>query len=338
MILESGAVVGIAQMRVLLEQAGRLDHRAVLRLVPGGVSSVVVAVHDPTGSWVAKTPLPRLAVADEWYADRARGQREAAVLELLDGRVGPLRTPRLRFSDAGRAVIGMELIAPPAAPWKDRLLAGEVDPGVAGLIGGALGALHHMGPAAVPAGLGGPADAGHYEAVRVDPYYRTAARRAPQLAAGLGRLIADTTGPDLDRCLVHADLNPKNVLVAPDGPVVIDWELAHVGDPAFDVAMPMAHLVLKSLRRAAGRRARDGLLAAAGALWDSYRGPARPDLVARHLGGIVAARLWGKSPVGYLRAPAERRAAAAVAAAALEGRDGVTAVLARARAAGQPSG
>jgi tRNA A-37 threonylcarbamoyl transferase component Bud32 len=36
--------------------------------------------------------------------------------------------------------------------------------------------------------------------------------------------------------LVHRDLHPLNVLIARDGPVVIDWSNASRGDPAFDVA------------------------------------------------------------------------------------------------------
>jgi aminoglycoside phosphotransferase (APT) family kinase protein len=36
--------------------------------------------------------------------------------------------------------------------------------------------------------------------------------------------------------VVHRDLHPLNVLIGPDGPVVIDWANASRGDPAFDVA------------------------------------------------------------------------------------------------------
>jgi len=36
--------------------------------------------------------------------------------------------------------------------------------------------------------------------------------------------------------LVHRDLHPLNVLITPNGPVVIDWSNASRGDPAFDVA------------------------------------------------------------------------------------------------------
>jgi serine/threonine protein kinase len=37
-------------------------------------------------------------------------------------------------------------------------------------------------------------------------------------------------------CLVHGDLHPMNVMMTPDGPMVIDWSNASAGDPAVDVA------------------------------------------------------------------------------------------------------
>jgi aminoglycoside phosphotransferase (APT) family kinase protein len=37
--------------------------------------------------------------------------------------------------------------------------------------------------------------------------------------------------------LLHFDLHPENVLLGPDGPVVIDWSNASRGDPADDVAL-----------------------------------------------------------------------------------------------------
>jgi aminoglycoside phosphotransferase (APT) family kinase protein len=37
--------------------------------------------------------------------------------------------------------------------------------------------------------------------------------------------------------LLHLDLHPNNVLLAEEGPVVIDWTNARAGDPALDVAL-----------------------------------------------------------------------------------------------------
>jgi aminoglycoside phosphotransferase (APT) family kinase protein len=69
-------------------------------------------------------------------------------------------------------------------------------------------------------------------------------RRNARLLAGLHeQLHAIPAPPWLDRQapvpgdrIVHRDLHPLNVLVTPDGPVVIDWANASRGDPSFDVA------------------------------------------------------------------------------------------------------
>jgi aminoglycoside phosphotransferase (APT) family kinase protein len=56
--------------------------------------------------------------------------------------------------------------------------------------------------------------------------------RLHRIPAPLGIREAPLPG---DR-LVHRDLHPLNIMMTPDGPVVIDWANASAGDPAFDVA------------------------------------------------------------------------------------------------------
>jgi aminoglycoside phosphotransferase (APT) family kinase protein len=41
---------------------------------------------------------------------------------------------------------------------------------------------------------------------------------------------------------MHLDLHPGNVMLTPNGPVVIDWTSAHAGQPAADVAT--AYLIM----------------------------------------------------------------------------------------------
>jgi 5-methylthioribose kinase len=49
--------------------------------------------------------------------------------------------------------------------------------------------------------------------------------------------------------LVHADVQSGNVLLAERGAVPLDAEIAHVGDPAFDVGVLLAHLWLPAIAR-----------------------------------------------------------------------------------------
>lgn len=60
------------------------------------------------------------------------------------------------------------------------------------------------------------------------------------------------SSPDEDRVL-HLDLHPMNVIISPDGPVIIDWTNAAGGPPGFDAAMSQ---VLMSTYEVEGTRDR----------------------------------------------------------------------------------
>jgi len=51
-------------------------------------------------------------------------------------------------------------------------------------------------------------------------------------------------------CLIHADLIPENVIVAPDRLAIVDWEYSGYGDPAVDLASVMVHFGLDARQTA----------------------------------------------------------------------------------------
>jgi Ser/Thr protein kinase RdoA (MazF antagonist) len=61
--------------------------------------------------------------------------------------------------------------------------------------------------------------------------------------------------------LLHLDLHPRNVVLGPSGPVVIDWTSARSGVPAFDAARTWVLIARFEARGARMRIARRGLLA-----------------------------------------------------------------------------
>ena len=79
------------------------------------------------------------------------------------------------------------------------------------------------------------------------------ARAHPGLRGILHGLVRTTAATK--RALVHGDVSPKNILVGPSGPVFLDAECAWYGDPAFDLAFCLNHLLLKCLWTAAAARA-----------------------------------------------------------------------------------
>ena len=92
---------------------------------------------------------------------------------------------------------------------------------------------------------------------------------------------------------------------------MIDFEVAHFGDPAFDVAFMLNHLLLKRLHRGGPG---SGIESCVTDFWDGYRGAVPeallPDFryVLGHVGCLMVARVDGKSPAEYL-SPDEREAA-----------------------------
>jgi 5-methylthioribose kinase len=90
--------------------------------------------------------------------------------------------------------------------------------------------------------------------------------------AALDRSCREPNGP-----LIHGDVQPTNVLLAASGVKLLDAEIAHRGNPHFDVGPLVGHLALAALAR--GRPA-DACEAIA-ATWDAYReargAPARCD-------------------------------------------------------------
>jgi aminoglycoside phosphotransferase (APT) family kinase protein len=104
--------------------------------------------------------------------------------------------------------------------------------------------------------------------------------------------------------LMHGDVSPKNILSGPDGPVFLDAETCCYGDPAFDLAFCLNHLLLKCVwhpEHAAAYAAsfvalKDAYFAKAD--WEEHTGLERR--TAGLLAALLLARIDGKSPVEYI--------------------------------------
>lgn len=262
------------------------------RELGGGVSSVVLDVRTPERRFVVKQPLDAFLVPDEWIVKRERALVEASALNLA-ARVMVGAVPEVIDVDRERLVLTMERAPEGWRPWKESLLEGDADQRVAERLGSLLRAWHDATRGAnVLARFDDPEI---FEQQRADPYYRTTMQRRPEIAdaigALLGRMLATKT------CLVHGDWSPKNVLVGEDGMWVIDWEIAHAGDPAFDLAFMTNHLMLKAIH---GPGSRADYERCAGAFWRSYGDVPDASYVLAHTGCLMVARVDGKSPAEYL--------------------------------------
>ena len=145
-----------------------------------------------------------------------------------------------------------------------------------------------------------------FHAIRLEPYLLAAARRHAGACAPHSKALAARTAATRE-ALVHGDISPKNILVGPQGPVFLDAECAWYGDPAFDLAFCLNHLLLKCLwvPEASAR-----FLACFDALGAAYFGRHGGDALERRaaslLPGLLLARVDGKSPVEYLTEEAQK--------------------------------
>lgn len=288
--------------------------------LPGGVSNEVLAVTGEGVDLVVKQALPRLRVEQEWNADPRRILTEAASL-LIAAKVRPDDVPTVLDVDESAMTLTLARADRSLRNWKDDLLAGTIDRRTGERLAAALAAWHTE--TAGRRQLRDEFGTGGFVELRIDPFHRVVSRRHPTLAARIDGLADRLLTERL--CLVHGDFSPKNVLAAGNKVCVLDWEVAHYGDPVFDLAFLQAHLVLKAIHRPADRTAYRSL--AIGFL-DEYGASVdaalhRPDdYLAAQTACLLLARVDGKSPAAYLTPP-ERDRVRDLAVAALTGRPGV---------------
>jgi 5-methylthioribose kinase len=288
-----------------LREKGALPEEAHIRELGGGVSNTVLLVESGERPFVLKQALGKLRVAEEWLSDRQRIFRESAALEKLAPHLPEGSLPSVLFEDRGNFLYAMSAAPEGSASWKDLLLDGEIRVETAERVGELLARIGRVSwrDTAWESEFG---DQTIFDQLRIDPYYRAAARRHPDLAPLAARLLVESAGRRV--CLTHGDWSPKNFLVNGPRVMAIDFEVIHFGDPTFDSAFLLNHLLLKSFYRPQWA----SLYAAAAArFWQTYlAGVPREGWIERatlqHLGWLMLARIDGKSPAEYLHDAALR--------------------------------
>jgi 5-methylthioribose kinase len=281
----------------------------------GGVSSDIWKVDLGSGPVCVKRALPRLRVAQLWEAPVERNRYERRWLELAAA-IEPGSAPKVLAADESGCFAMEHFEDLPL--WKTELAAGRADGQFAAAVGGRLARIH-----AATADRNEIAEAfatdANFHAIRLEPDLHATAQARPDLAGALQGLAERTANTRL--ALVHGDVSPKNILVGPSGPVFLDAECAWYGDPAFDLAFCLNHLLLKCLWVP---RARGDFLRSFDALWQAYREhlvwedrKAFEARAASLLPGLFLARVDGKSPVEYLTEEAQKERVRRVASTLL---------------------
>jgi aminoglycoside phosphotransferase (APT) family kinase protein len=273
----------------------------------GGVSSDIVRIDLPGGPVCIKRALPKLKVQADWQAPVERNRYEIEWMRTA-ARIVPDAVPRVLGEDAESGMFAMEFLDPAQHPvWKTQLRDGEISTSTAVEVGRRVAAIHGATAGRLEVATAFPTDHIFFP-IRLEPYLSATAKRHPDCAERLESLVRVTGATK--KALVHGDVSPKNILVGPKGPVFLDAECAWYGDPAFDLAFCLNHLLLKCLWRPHWRaRYLTCFDALAQTYLDGVTWEARADIEARTahlLPGLFLGRVDGKSPAEYITDDADR--------------------------------
>ncbi len=296
-IEEPGALVSYLRRTGHIEP----DESPDIRILNGGVSNRTVLVARANGDrWVLKQALAQLRVAVEWFSPPERISREALGMRWLGRLLPEGAVPRLLFEDPSEFLLSMTAVPEPHRNWKSMLLAGSLDLRHVVQFASLLATIHSArGDDAARAF----ADKSFFESLRLEPYYSYTAGRVIPAAPFIGQLLDETRS--IESALVHGDFSPKNILVHDDRLVLLDHEVIHFGDPAFDIGFSLTHLLSKAHNLSAQR---EQFTTAAHLHWREY---ARADpawaeqleaRAVRHTLACLLARVDGRSPLEYLTA------------------------------------
>ena len=178
--------------------------------------------------------------ADQALADRVDAERRW--LKVAHSAV-PGCTPAVLGAFPSGGWLALESLDEAEFPtWQSRLAGGQVEPWVAAELGHLTGRLHAATAhsAAVAQHFAGRVA---FRTLRIAPGFDRIAAAYADCAPQLSRIEAELEATRI--VLVHGDLTPENVLNGPRGPVLLDADCAHYGDPAADVAAVLAALCVR---------------------------------------------------------------------------------------------
>jgi 5-methylthioribose kinase len=286
----------------------KLGETVSFKNLQGGVSNRTVKVAWADGrAWVLKQALAKLRVNVDWFSSPERIGVEAKALRCLNQLAPPGTTPVFIFEDMANYLMGMEAVPEEHENWKSVLLSGRIISDHFEQFGLLLGAIHGRSSKSESDFQSAFSDTTYFENLRLEPYYLYTAQNIAEASVFLTALAGETLHHK--DSLVHGDFSPKNTLIYKNKLILLDYEVVHFGDPAFDVGFALTHFLSKA-HHLPGERCR--LTSAAELFWQVYWDGIHQlnwarelePRVVRHTLGCLLARVAGKSPLEYLT-PAE---------------------------------
>lgn len=311
---ENIQMIDIEQPDQLLDYLGRTGKinsrdQVTVEILAGGVSNRTVLLRkNPGPSWVFKQALEKLRVQADWYSSPRRIEREAKGMAWLAHLTPEGSIPRLIFEDFENHLLCMEAVPQPHDNWKTLLLEGIIKRDQVEQFSRLLACIHRKSTLEAHQLESIFIDRSFFETLRLEPYYSYTSNLIPDTRPFYDRLINSTLQNRV--CLVHGDYSPKNILVHHGQLILLDHEVIHWGDPAFDIGFALTHLLSKARHLPVFR---SQFMEAGKQFWSIYWEsledvPWKTNLESQainHTLGCLLARVAGRSPLEYL-SPSER--------------------------------
>ena len=269
--MDAQRLLSEANLPEYLRSLGLARPGEAVRVEPAGDGNInwvrrATVEASPARSYVVKQARPALERFPQYQAPTERIVCEARYLEHVRAWDEDEVCPRvIRFDEPNRVLVLEDL---GAAERLDHALArgGDASPALT-VLAAFLGRVHRAtrGDASLALRFANePMQRLHGAHIFELPYQANDFVLPPRTAARAATLRAD--GPLCARAerayeryltpvgaLIHGDVQAGNILLPAGGVKLLDAEIAHVGDPAFDIGMLLAHALLPAA--AAGRTA-----------------------------------------------------------------------------------
>jgi 5-methylthioribose kinase len=283
-----------AEIKHYLFQKGWItDEKVQITPLSGGVSNQVWEIETIEGRYIMKQALPKLKVKIDWYSDVDRIFREQNAMMMMQSLLPGNSTPKVTHQDSKRYIYMMTAASKDTISWKEQLLMGNYNDQVAKNAGKLLRNIHIHSKQLADVHKQELYNLRYLEQLRIAPFHRYLIKIHPNLKEEIETIISDLT--TIKECFVHGDYSPKNMLVDKNCNVmIIDFEVSHWGNPVFDIAFCLSHLMLKGW----AFNQKENAFRLIESFFSSY-GLHVSKLLA-HLGLLLLARIDGKSTVDYI--------------------------------------
>lgn len=287
----------------LLAELGLIqpDENITATPLTGGVASDIAHIRTSHHEYCVKFALQKLKVEADWFAPTHRNLAEYAWLKYAASQHTEMAITLFGQSAQHHGFVMEYLNGADVYLWKNALLEGTSTGKEAAIIGRAVGIIHASSSQSnfdrTPF-----YNKDDFKDLRIEPYLLYTAAQHPDLQGTLHHLADRLYHSEL--VLIHGDVSPKNIFLRQSSPIILDAECATMGDPVFDIAFCLNHLVLKASHLPDYRQAYLGYVHQ---FWENYsphicweNPKALEARLCALLPALMLARIDGKSPVEYL--------------------------------------